>query len=265
MKNYGPKVAVYKQNKILNMQNLCFKIKQALIFTMVLGLLSACKTSYQSGFSYHKNSLNIDLKNHQLAYQVSKDSLFELASKQQLDIFDEVFLNQFQRKITNKGYLLNQSSSLQTMVLQNCIIDFSLAEPKMIPLTHDTIMIDQLATTLVCQTNQTKNNLFTVTNDIYFGYELISKTDKSAEVNKNLTWRETPNYIYRQKPISKNQANIIAEALSERAIAKLDSINEANFTKNHPELANQQYKKKSFNGTGILIELIIIGIMLLII
>jgi hypothetical protein len=46
---------------------------------------------------------------------------------------------------------------------------------------------------------------------------------------------------------------------------KLDSINEANFTKNHPELANQQYKKKSFNGTGILIELIIIGIMLLII
>jgi hypothetical protein len=110
-----------------------------------------------------------------------------------------------------------------------------------------------------------KNNLFTVTNDIYFGYELISKTDKSAEVNKNLTWKETPNYIYRQKPISKNQANIIAEALSERAIVKLDSINEANFTKKHPELANQQYKKKSFNSTGILIELIIIGIMLLII
>lgn len=243
------------------MQNLCNKLKHAILFTSVICFLSACKINYQSGFSYHKNKLSIDLKNHQLAYQVSKDSLFELATKQQLDIFDEVFLNQFQNKILNKGYLLNQSKSLQTMVLQNCILDFSLAEPKIIQLTNDSIKIDQFATTLVCQTNQTKNKLFTVTKDIYFDYELIRKTDKEAVINKNLPWKQTPHYIYRQKPISRDQAQIIARDLSERAVQKLDSINEANFAINHPELANQLYQTKSQEGTSGLKVLLLLGIV----
>ncbi|MDP3928143.1 MAG: hypothetical protein Q8R57_03895 [Bacteroidota bacterium] len=244
---------------------------QIIFIIGTVSLLSSCRTSYQSGFDYHKNEINIDLSKHQLAYQISHDSLFFLPYTTQIDSFDRVFLTQWKNKILLKGYRLNQKSPLQTMTLENCLIDFSKAEPKLVKLTYDSFYIDKFATTLVCQSNQ--NKLFTATYDIYHDYEIKPKKNKE-ELEENeveeedSSWIETPHYFVYQKPISKNQANLIARNLSERAAHKIDSINKVTFTKNHPELAAKsvEVKKTSpvvdfFQVLGILALLLAVNLI----
>ncbi len=239
------------------------QIKIIFIFWITLSL-SSCVTTYETGFNHHKKESNIDFTQHNLAYQFSSDSLFQLSTKTQIDIFDEAFLNQFQSNLTNLGYRFNGYSNFQTITLQNCLIDFSRAEPKLVKFSYDSFYIDQFATTLICQKDSNKNNLFTATYDIYHEYEIVPKKTVQIDTFTNNNWQQSKNYYYHQKPITQGQANDIANNLSKVAAQKLDSLNHLSFNKNHPDLAAKTYPntKATAAGEGILKILGIIIIVL---
>jgi len=218
---------------------------------VIILLLNSCSTTYQSGFNYYKNKINIDLSNHNLSYQFIHDSLFEQATKKQIDTFDYVFLTQFRGKIKSRGYQLKPDSSIQNMRLENCLIDFSYGSPKLIKYTYDSFYVNQFASTLVCQTNVDSANLFSATFDMYQEFEIEPKSTGKNNLDPTKTWLQTENYYYHLKPISQNQGYLIARNLSERAASKLDSINEAIFIKNNPQIANQTYKKRKEEPSSI--------------
>jgi hypothetical protein len=222
------------------------------LLILLVTLFSSCVTTYETGFNHYRKEMNIDISKHNLAYQYSHDSLFELPIKNQIDVFDQNFLDHFESNIKNNGFQINQYSTFQNTTLSNCLIDFSLAEPKYVKLTNDSFPINKFASTLVCQSrlDTNPNKLFVATYDTYQEFELISKKDIKSKSIDHKQWGETPNYYYQQKPISQNQAYLISIHLSQNATQKLDSINNSVFSKNHPELAQKTFKKRDPSNSG---------------
>ena len=208
-------------------------------------LFSACSTSYESGFNHHKNKINIQFNERNLGYQYVHDSIFEMDAKKKIDSFDFTFLSQFLNKIKSRGYQINQDSSFQNIKLEDCLIDFSYGTPKLIKFTYDSFYVNQYATTLVCISNTAPSHLFSASFNRYQEFEIEPKNSLKNTLDPTKDWRETPHYYYHLKPINHKQAYIIARELSERAVNKLDSINEQNFIKNKPALAATRYKKNN--------------------
>lgn len=202
-------------------------------------LITSCVTSYQPELYNYKSNININLSKNNLSYQIAADNIFEKPLYKQLDTFDNIFLSQFYNKIKSKGYIISQDSLVQTMHLENCLIDVSYGEPKLIRYTMDSFYVNQIATTLVCQTNITQNQLFTATYDTYQEFEIEPKRNAKNSLDSSKSWQETTNYYYYVKPISYNQGYLIARNLSEKACHKLDSINMAVFKIRHAELTTK--------------------------
>lgn len=211
-------------------------------------LFSACSSSYESGFNHHKNKINIQFNERNLGYQYSHDTIFETDAKKKIDSFDFNFLSQFLNKIKSRGYQINQDSSFQSIKLEDCLIDFSYGKPKLVRFTYDSFYVNQFATTLVCISNTNPSGLFSASYDTYQEFEIEPKNNLKTTLDPTKYWRETPHYYYCLKPINHKQAYIIARELSERAVNKLDSINEQTFIKNKPELAATRYKKNNSNS-----------------
>lgn len=210
-------------------------------------LFESCSTSYKSSVNTFNNKININLSKHNLTYQFVHDSLFEKPVNKQIDTFDYLFLSQLYRKIKSRGFQLGQDSSFQIMNLENCLIDFSYGQSKLVKFTHDSFYVNQFTSTLVCQTNIGSTKLFTATYDEYQDYKIKPKSNAKNSLDPTKKWLETNNYYYCLEPISYNKAYLIARNLSERAAFKLDSINEVNFIKNYPELADKSIKEKKIN------------------
>jgi hypothetical protein len=202
--------------------------------------LNACVTTYKTGFNTDKKQMAIDVSDHNLQYQYTKENIFEGSIQEQIDGFDKSFLNNLKSNIQSSGYSYNMRGPIETIQLKDCLIDFSTSDYYPYIYNTDSIYTRDLIGTLVCTSTSDSTRLFYAVERIPLEFQtksILEIQNKDSAFAKG--WYFAPHYAYKELPVKASNTDVLARKLARKTMTKLDTTLQINYRNKYPERYSQ--------------------------